>query len=714
MIMQIRQICLLIALLLLVAVQPAFATSVVQRDHTRVELVAEPQAIQPGATFTIGVVMTPIEGWHTYWKNPGDSGAQTSLVWSLPEGWTASQAHYPTPTTMPFSGLLNYVYKGTSVLLVDITASDADLAAPVALGLRADWLVCDDETCVPEGADLSIVLPPGNGAADPQHADLFAGARDAMPTPADWPARFYQTADAFQLTVDLPADVEQATGGYLFPVEDGLINYATPQSAIMVPSDTGTQLRIETAGGYANTQLGATEAVLRLDGLPEGSRAFAISATRTDTPSGALASARPADLPTAANAPPALPGLPLLLLYAIFGGVLLNVMPCVFPILSLKALALARSGGSAADARIDAIFYTAGVLASFAIAGGLLLALKSAGSSLGWGFQLQDPRFNAALGVLMVAIALNLGGVFDIGSRLSGIGAALPGKGGRVGAFWTGVLAVLVASPCTVPFMGVALGATLFLPPASGILMFLGVGLGLALPFLLIAFVPALQARLPRPGPWMDGFRRLMAFPMFATALWLFWVVGQQAGANGMTLALAIALVVGFGLWLYGRGQFQDTVGWLRTAISAGVVLAGLAGLTLINASVQPVRAQSAETGGFDLAPFSQSGLQDLIAAQTPTFVYFTADWCITCKANERGALQSRAVIDAYNAAGVKVLVADWTRPDEEITRTLGNYGRTGVPLYLFFAPGKPINQPYFLPQILTEAALLAVLDDNS
>jgi thiol:disulfide interchange protein len=374
-------------------------------------------------------------------------------------------------------------------------------------------------------------------------------------------------------------------------------------------------------------------------------------------------------------------------------------MPCVFPILSLKALSLAKVGGDEAAARREAAAYSAGAILICLALGALLLTLRAGGAAVGWAFQLQDPRVIAFLLLLVTAISLNLAGLFELPAL--GGGERLTRKEGLGGAFWTGALAAFVATPCTGPFMGAALGAALVLSTPAALAVFAGLGLGLALPFLAIGFIPALRRRLPRPGPWMDRFRRLMSLPMFLTALALAWVLGRQSGTDGMALGLAAALILGLALWWVGRKQGQGRA-WLPLAPAA---LAAAAAIILIPTAAPPAAAK--ERGKLAAQPFSEQQLVRLQAEGRPVFVYFTADWCVTCKVNERAALEQEEVATAFAKRDVEVLVGDWTRGDPAIGRFLEKHGRTGVPLYLYYAPGKPVQ---VLPQVLTPSRLTALV----
>lgn len=708
-----------------VAATGAALANPVARTHTTVELVAETASVAPGKPLTLALRMTPQPKWHTYWKNPGDSGMETTVTWTLPDGFKAGELEYPTPIRLPFGGeLLNFAYEGASTLLVQLTPpAGLTPGGTVPITAKAAWLVCDDQQCVPEDAELRLTLPVGNGAADPAKRDLFASARAAMPVAVDWPVKFTTSNERF--TLETPwalgkADVEEVL---FYPLEDGVISYTAVQDAQV----TDERLRLSIPVGY-KPDVNKVSGVLtvRLAGAPKPD-AFLITATRDASLSAALPPGKVISsggmephAPTSGGSSAAVGAsggsnsagisLPLAIGSALLGGLLLNLMPCVFPILSLKALSLARAGNSEREARTEGLAYTGGVLATMALLGGLLLALKAGGEAVGWAFHLQDPRMVALLALLMTAIGLNLAGVFEVTTRLAGTGQGLVSRGGAQGSFWTGALAVLVATPCTAPFMAAALGATLTLPPALSLLVYLALGLGMALPFLALGFIRPLRALLPRPGAWMETFRRVLAFPMFATALWLFWIVGRQLGLDAMVAGLAVALLMALSLWLVGRAQEAGKRMHLGWGLAALLVALG-GGLSIPKLGVTEAVASNGSgvqtAHGLTVEPFSEAKLSELVQAGTPTFVYFTADWCVTCKVNERVALERTEVAEAFKKAGVSVLMGDWTRRDDTITAVLRRHGRDGVPLYLYFPKGATTDSPVVLPQILTPSLLI-------
>jgi DsbC/DsbD-like thiol-disulfide interchange protein/cytochrome c biogenesis protein CcdA len=656
-----RLLVLLLAFLAALAAAPAAAQPLVPGEKAMaVRLVAEAPAPAAGGKIALALVMTPRPGWHGYWKNPGDAGFENSVAWRLPAGARAGPLHYPVPKRLIVAGIMSYVYEGEYAQLFDLEVPPGQ-APGSALTIRGsiDYLVCTDEICVRETAAVGLDLPVAAPGAQPPRNAAFDRWREALPKPLGSEARFERVGDRLRVAIPFPAAAGLADP-YFYPLTLGALDHAATQAI----SRRGDLLIVETKAGA--TQGPVLEGVLALgDG-----RGLSLSGAPGPVPA--------AGEPVAAAAPK--PGAAPILL--------LNIMPCVFPILSLKALSLARAGAGEGAARREALAYTAGVVVVCVALGAALLALRSGGAAVGWAFQLQDPRVILFLLLLVTAIALNLAGLFEL-PAIAG-GSRLAASGGSTGAFWTGALAAFVATPCTGPFMGAAMGAALVLPAAAALAVFAGLGLGLALPFLLLGFVPALRRRLPRPGPWMQRFRRILSVPMFLTAFGLAWILARQAGPSGIVLASGAALVVAGALWWAGRRH-----GWLPLAPAAAVSIAAIA---LVPAAVAPAQAEAGGTLG--AAPFSESRLAALRAEGKPVFVYFTADWCVTCKVNENAVLARADVAAAFAAQGTAVLVGDWTRADAAIGRFLEKHGRSGVPLYLWYPPGKA--QPEILPQILT------------
>ncbi|MES2157622.1 MAG: protein-disulfide reductase DsbD domain-containing protein [Pseudomonadota bacterium] len=644
--------------------------------HIAARLVAESAAPAPGNGTTIAFAMVPEAGWHGYWENPGDAGLGMTVTWTLPKGVSVGPLRYPVPETLLISGLMNHVYEGPYGVLANLTVA-AGIAPGTRLPVRvkAQWLACTDKVCVPESGEMALDLIAGDGAVVAADRARFDGWRTHLPRPLGAQATYAVVDGKLRLSVPFPADA-QARDIHLFPLAEGLTRYAAPQSV----TRQGDRLLVETQAGEG-AKAGPVQAVLR-----------------TGDHVGFLLTAAPGVVEGAASGGQA--GAILVALGgALLGGLLLNIMPCVFPILGLKVMKLAKAGGDERIVRREALAYAAGVIATCLALGGLLLALRAAGAAAGWAFQLQDPRIILALLLLVVAIAFNLAGLFDL--RAVGGGDALAGKGGLAGAFWTGALVAFVATPCTGPFMAAAMGAALLLPLVAALAVFAGLGVGLALPFLLIAYVPALRSRLPRPGPWMSRLQQILALPMFVTALGLAWLLGQQRGVTGMTVGLGAALGVALALWWLGMRQRAGRGGGLLVALAVVALAVGAAALL-------PARAPAAVAERGDSVPFDEARLASLRGANKPVFLYFTADWCLTCKANEAASIDRAETRAAFEKGGVTVMVGDWTNADPAITRFLEGQGRSGVPLYLWYAPGA--SDPQTLPQLLTPATLTGLV----
>ncbi len=648
-------------------------------------LVAESRTVQAGQSVTLAFVMEPKPTWHGYWENPGDAGIGMSFDWTLPAGVTAGKPKFQVPDTLLISGIMNYVYKGDYAVLVNLNLSDSVQPGPLPISVKSEWLSCTDEICVPEQDELTITLQVvgKNAAVIPDKR--FDGYRAALPRPLGSEASFAVTDNLFRLSVPLPANVE-IDKPYFFVLEDGIVDYGAPQKF----SRDGDRLILET--GARGDGPDRINGVLKI-GEHTG---FLITATKGEVAMTGLplVEDRPKNENTTSLLFLALGG-------AILGGLLLNLMPCVFPILSLKAISLAKAGGNEGVVRRDALAYTAGVVVVATALGAILLGLRASGAAVGWAFQLQDPQIIFVLLALVTAIGLNLAGMFELPNV--NFGNKLARQDGAGGSFWTGALAAFVATPCTGPFMAAALGATIVLPPIAALVIFAGLGVGLALPFLLIAFVPAIRSRLPKPGPWLDSFRKIMAIPMFLTGIGLIWLLGRQIGTDALGLSLLFLLLVAMILWWFGGSQIR---GLSRGALTSAAIFAVIAGgiVALPGESAMDSRKlASAADATLSSEPFSERRLSELRASGRPVFAYFTADWCITCKANEAAAIQRSETADAFAAAKVAVLMGDWTRPDPEISRFLEKHGRAGVPLYVYYAPGADAE---ILPQILTVATL--------
>jgi thiol:disulfide interchange protein len=670
----------------------------VARDHVVVELVAERDAVTPGARAWVGLRLAHEPHWHTYWTNAGDSGLATRLDWTLPEGVRAGDIVWPAPKRLPVGPLTNFGYDGEIVLPVALdVAADVPVGTTLPLTLKASWLICKVE-CIPGDAVLTLELPVRASAAPTtMHAPLFAAARAATPrSDTGWTATLRRDGDAIVVALDAQGAALDAATLELFPVQAQVL--ATSRGTVEV---AGSRATVTTPISDSFVAMPPAVDLVFVNGRGEAREAVAVRAlVESSDATGSTSSAAPA-APSPGEAPAS---LFVALALAFFGGVLLNLMPCVFPVLALKALGLAESAHDRAAARREGLAYLLGVVASFVALAVALLALRASGAALGWGFQLQSPWVVATLALVMVATGLSLSGVWAPGGAWMGAGQSLAARGGARGAFFTGVLAVVVASPCTAPFMGPALGYAVTQPAGVALLVFATLGLGLATPLVVLSFAPALARRLPRPGAWMDTLKQVLAFPMYLAALWLFWVLGRQAGVDAMAQALLAALALGFVVWRLGR----PAVTGRARAVRALAIVAGLAACVLAVATIvpQPPGARAAQDGAQE--PYSATRLAELRAEGRPVFVNMTAAWCITCLANERVALSTDAVRGAFVEHGIAYLEGDWTQRDDAITAYLAQFGRNGVPLYVLYPRGG--GEPRVLPQVLTPGLVLDAL----
>jgi thiol:disulfide interchange protein DsbD len=660
----------------------------------RVELVSEAQTIRAGETFWVGLRQDIRPGWHTYWINPGDSGEPARVEWSLPPGFAAGEIAWPYPERIPVGPAMSYGYSGEVVLPIPVTAP-RDLApgARVTLSGRASWLVCE-KICIPEDAPVTLTVSVSDGPSrpDPRGAPPIAAARRAVPTPSPWPASFVASPETIAFTVGASGlTTERIADIWFYPSRWGAIEHAAPQRSRV----DAAGVTIEVARGQLADAVGAPiDGVLVVAERLEGGVSRQAFAVRAEPRSGGAR------------------GMPSLLQAAVLalgGGLVLNLMPCVLPVLSVKALGLVQhAAGHTATLRRHGLAYTAGVLASFAAVAGALLGLRAGGEQLGWGFQLQSPTFVTLLAFLLFAVGLSLSGVLVVSGRFAGIGGALTARSGYAGSFFTGALAVVAATPCTAPFMGAAVGYAVAQPWPTALLVFEALGLGLALPYLTLTLVPAWRRFLPRPGPWMERLQQALAFPLYATVAWLVWVVSQQAGSLGVAAALGGLVLIAFAAWLHhvsrGLGAWGRRVA-AGAAVALVVTAAALGPVAGAGPAPSPARASA---DGWE--PFSPKRLDELRAAGKPVFVNITAAWCLTCLVNERVALRSPAVTDVFARKGVVTLKADWTNRDPVITRVLGSFGRSGVPLYLLYAPGTT-GGPVVLPQILSEGVVVDAIE---
>jgi len=684
---------------------PNGLSTTVTTEQVRAELLAHaPDGAGPGKTVWVGLQLQHQPEWHTYWKNAGDSGQPTTLSWTLPVGVLADDIAWPVPKKLPIGNLANYGYDGTVLLPVPLTITPAfkpsALNPELEIKLQASWLVCKQE-CVPQDGEFVLRLPVQGSTA--MAAGAFAAALQAQPKVLTGQSSIAIEGRSLKLSVNgLPAALQGKTLEF-FPEIAEVIETAAPWTQAW-------QGAVWTASVPIATHRSASPLTLPLVLVAE------VGGQRSGFASQAQVSGSwPADAPPGAsstnnmNVMPAGPAVPaqvppsfwLALLGALLGGMILNLMPCVFPVLAIKVVSFTRHPNERHGHRVSGLAYSAGVVLSFLALGAMMLALRSAGEQLGWGFQLQSPAVVAALAVLFTVMGLNLAGLFEFGQFVPSSLASIEAKNPAVNAFLSGILAVVIASPCTAPFMGASLGLALGLPTMQALLIFAALGVGMALPFLAASWSPALARALPRPGAWMDTFRRAMAFPMFATVVWLVWVLGQQSGINGAGALLALLVALALVLWSFTLHRQSR---WIVASISIAI-LALLTGA--IGKNVIQVQTLSSATGSERWQAWSPDKVAQLLAADTPVFVDFTAAWCVTCQYNKQNALADEAVLNDFGAKKVTLLRADWTRRDPVITAALAQLGRNGVPVYVLQAPGRA---PVVFSEILSSAELRAAV----
>jgi thiol:disulfide interchange protein DsbD len=702
-------VALIQALLLALLLSPAFAQAqsfpLVKGQHVDAQLVPEQLAAVPGETTWVALRLIHMEKWHTYWINPGDAGKPTEIKWNLPEGVSAGAIVWPTPERFDLpADLTDFGYTGEAFLLVPLTVDPSFTGDMLNVSAQANWLECAD-ICIPGGALVELELPVQAQGAAPVNQDFawgFAATRAALPrADISLTSRFGLRDGKLELLVQATENIFEGAKAISFiPDTHRIVDYLAPQ-------DITTQLS-SLQLSQARHPRPLPTALERVGGLLLVTDASGKQlAYRVD------AQLDPAMSSEAAPAGRTAPALPLYLVFsfALLGGLILNLMPCVFPVLSLKVLSLAHSAhGPQREQRLHGLAYTGGVLVSFLALAVVLLALQAGGAAIGWGFQLQHPWFVGALVFLFFVMGLSMSGVVEFGTSLMGMGTNLQEKEGYSGSFFTGVLASVVASPCTAPFMGAALGFAFTQSMPVALTVFLSLGLGMALPFLVLSFVPALARLLPKPGAWMLGFRQFLAFPLYATAVWLLWVLGHEGGVDAMALVSGGCVLLALAAWAWQRRHRRSGM-WHKVWLVVSLASAVFAGSILFSpflSTATTVDTAAAESGA-DFEPFSTARLDALRADGKPVFVNMTAAWCITCLVNEKVALGSEAVAAAMKEKGITYLKGDWTNNDPAITEILRRYDTSGVPLYLLF-PADPEAKAEVLPQILTEGLVLEAL----
>ena len=680
------------------ALAHAAPSASVGTEHVRAELLAHaPEGVAPGKPLWVGLQIRHQPEWHTYWKNAGDSGLPTTLQFQLPAGVAAGDIAWPVPKKIPIGGLANYGYEGTVLLPVPLTVTEAFkptlLKNDLEVKLHANWLVCRKE-CIPEEGDFVVAIPTRSSTAI--NAAAFDAAFARQPRPLAGGSEVRVDGQSLQLTVaGLPAAVRGKQLEFFSEVGEVIETGAPWQQAwkggvwtAVVPlsaqrSQSPEVLPFVVAAGDEGWR-----------GEPKVTGTWPAATAAAPAPvSPALAEALRGAQQQQSSASSLTLGAALL--FALVGGLILNLMPCVFPVLAIKVVGFTQHADDARGHRVSGLAYSAGVVLSFLALGALMLALRAGGEQLGWGFQLQSPEVVALLAALFTVIGLNLAGVFEFGGFLPSAVAAYESRHPVVNAFLSGVLAVAIASPCTAPFMGASLGFAIGLPAVQALAVFAALGLGMALPYLAASWVPAVARLLPRPGAWMDVFRKLMAFPMFATVAWLVWVLGQQAGLDGAAALLALLVALAMVVWAFtlaGRGRV--IIG--AVSVIAFAALAWGMGPWITQPPQAATSATAARQGPWQ--PWEPGRVDQLLAGGQPVFVDFTAAWCVTCQYNKKTTLANREVLADFAGRNVALLRADWTRRDPAITAALAELGRNGVPVYVFYRKGAP---PVVLSEVL-------------
>jgi thiol:disulfide interchange protein len=680
-----RLIAALLSMSVSSVVASASAPAAVDATHLRVQLVVPQRGINPGEPVDAGIYFKLDQGWHVYWKNAGDAGEPPRIRWTLPTGVTAGEMQFPAPKRLPNGPLMDYGYEDEVLFPFTLSVAKSVKPGPAALHAKADWIVCR-EVCIPGKAELevpvTITSQPVMAVALVDDAKIYKRLLGGLPEPLPSSAKvvFSPTATGFKLAILTGKREESAS---FFPADQNVLDNPAPQNSASVSNGVVLELK-------KDANLAATPATLA--GVVElsGGRAYEISAVTGTVPAGAAAVSK-------AGAVDALKYAGL----AFLGGIILNLMPCVFPVLFLKGLALVNSSGEETyRQRAHGLVYTAGIVASFWVLVGVLLALRATGSLLGWGFQLQSPVFVALMAGLLFFLGLSLAGQFEIGLTLTSAGGELAQKQGYAGSFFTGVLAVVVATPCTAPLMGAAVGFALAQGAVVSFAIFTALALGLALPYLLLTFQPAWTRILPRPGVWMDVLKQATAVPIFATVIWLAWVLAQTRGATGVAALLATFLLLAIAGWVLGRWPAKRV-----PSVVAGLVIVTAIGACVygVNSLASPISIGAATTNsasGQQWEPWSQGAVDKYRAAGRPVFVDFTASWCLSCQVNERVVLRTADVESAFKKQNVALLKADWTEHDDAISKVLASFGRSGVPAYALYAPSG--DAPVVLPEVLT------------
>ena len=669
----------LFLVLLLTTSSSLWSDSFFQASDSSVEVTSESEAMMKGDELLLGLNFKLTPGWHTYWKNPGDAGEGASITWQLPKGFQASEILWPGPEAIPVEPLMTFGYEDEIILLTKIKALDAAVF-PAIVKAKVSWYTCKD-ICVPQEANLELTIQNGE-KINTFFANELSNVFLNLPKELSSKHRVEALDDNYFLQMELDGNTP-VSSAYFFPEEYGLSSYSKEQileinknSLSLQISQSEVDLKLQNFAGVLllNNQDSRTFFNVNLN-LNNNQKQESLSISE----------------------------LVLTIIFAFIGGLILNAMPCVFPILSIKILNFVEQSEGSKEKMIQhGLSFSAGVLVTFLSIAGLLLLLKSGGESIGWGYQLQSPLMVTILIYLFVAIGITFMSNLVLGGQLAQLGNINQGYGDITSSFLTGVLAVIVASPCTAPFMGSAVGIALLQPGFITIAIFVSLGLGFAAPYLLLSFYPSLLKVLPKPGAWMETLKQFMAFPMWGSALWLTWVLSGQVQTDSVLMVLLGALFIALGLWILEKNQSSDGFAkWM--SLSSVTILLGAA-LWLAPTDYENIEQDTSS----DLNSYSPELLDSLLAENKPVFLNFTADWCITCKVNEAIVLNQVSIKNALESKGIVYLKADWTRKDETIANKLAEYGRTGVPLYLLYSSE---GIPVILPELLTEDMLLSYIE---
>jgi thiol:disulfide interchange protein len=668
------------------------ASSSADVAHLHVQLVAPETTLSPGEPADVGLYFKLEPGWHVYWKNAGDSGEPPRIRWTLPDGISAGPIQFPAPKRLPLGPLMDFGYENEVLFPLTLSVAKSTKAGPAPLHAKVDWLVCR-EVCIPGKAELEIAATvadhPVKAVASAADVDLYKRLLSLVPEPlpASDRAVFAPTADGFRLALTTG---QRESSGEFFPAEQNILSNPAPQAVTATATGLVLDLKKDPNMVAAPAQLAG---VLELS----GGRNYEIAAVP-----GVVAAAAPKADST---------GLLRAVGLAFVGGLILNLMPCVFPVLFIKGLSLVQSSSEEKHKqRGHGLVYTAGIVVSFWVLVGVLLGLHAAGSTLGWGFQFQSPVFLALMASLLFFLGLSLAGQFEIGLTLTSAGGSLAQKQGYAGSFFTGVLAVIVATPCTAPFMGAAVGYALAQSAPVTFAIFTALALGLAAPYLLLTLQPAWTRLLPRPGAWMEVLKQATAVPIFGTVIWLVWVLAQTRGAEAVAALLATFLLLAIAGWVLGRWPARMVSGVAAGVVILAAVAACVYGVTAFAGPVAASSSASNPAGASRWEPWSQAAVDKYRAEGRPVFVDFTASWCLSCQVNERVALRTAQVDAAFKKANVALLKADWTERDDAIAQALTALGRSGVPAYALYASNTG-DAPVLLPEALTPGIVVDALN---